>query len=117
MVLRLEISVSVVSSRAISQIVVLAIFQTIALPTELPRREPHSVGDARRRSRAKYRNGLEDYSRGPEQWVCAIERGVDETIALWGSIETPRPLPFLDHVSPGLREGPTRAVVRRRNCS
>ncbi len=47
------------------------------------------IGDARRRSRAKYSNGLEHYSRGPEQWVCAIERDVDETIALWGQYRNP----------------------------
>jgi hypothetical protein len=40
MVLRGEISVSVASSGAISRIAILAILQTIALPTELPRRTP-----------------------------------------------------------------------------
>src|SRR5258706_3778637 len=41
MLLRVEFRVSVASSRAISQIVVFVILQTIALPTELPRRSPH----------------------------------------------------------------------------
>ena len=41
MVFRRWTTVSAASSRAISRIVVLAILQTIALPTELPRREPH----------------------------------------------------------------------------
>jgi hypothetical protein len=41
MVFWIEFRVSVASSRAISSIALLAILQTIALPTELPRREPH----------------------------------------------------------------------------
>src|SRR6266545_5576832 len=41
MVLQIEFRVSAASSRTISRIALLAILQTIALPTELPRREPH----------------------------------------------------------------------------
>src|SRR5438445_5696947 len=36
------------------------VLQTIALPTELPRRDLHSIGDAPRQSRIKESNGLED---------------------------------------------------------
>src|SRR5439155_12978795 len=38
--------------------------------------------------------------------VYAIEHDVAETIVLSRSIETPRTLPFLDHVSPGSRNVP-----------
>src|SRR5258705_13200176 len=44
------------------------VLQTIALPTELPRREPHSIGDSRRWSRIEQSNGLEDYVRLAAQW-------------------------------------------------
>ena len=40
---------------------VFVILQTIALPTELPRRDPHSIGDSWRGSRAKWPHGLDHH--------------------------------------------------------
>src|SRR5437773_9674779 len=68
MVFWVEIWVSVASSLAISRIAVLAILQTIALPTELPRREAHFTRNSECPTRPKWSNGLEDYLRSGAQW-------------------------------------------------
>src|SRR5712691_857573 len=60
MVFWVEFRVLVADFRANSQIASLAILQTIALPTELPRRDAHSIGDSWLRSRIEQSNGLED---------------------------------------------------------
>ena len=59
MVFWIEFRVSVASSRAISRIAALAILQTIALPTELPR--PSQIS-------ATQSNGLEHHVEHREQW-------------------------------------------------
>ena len=61
MVLQIEFRVSAASSRTISRIAVLAILQTIALPTELPRREPHFTRKLARGSNVCATNGLDHY--------------------------------------------------------
>src|SRR6266516_2673358 len=58
-----EISVSVATSGAIPRIAVLAILQTIALPTELPRREPHFTGDSVGESNGVTRHGVAKHVR------------------------------------------------------
>src|SRR5437867_6452038 len=80
MVFWVEIWVSVANSSAISRIAVLAILQTIALPTELPRREPHSIGDSRRGSRAKWPHGLDHYVTQLAQWFTRPSTSLEKPL-------------------------------------
>src|SRR6267143_6998861 len=74
------------------------VLQTIALPTELPRREPHSIGDARLRRSAKWRHGLDHHVSDHRAMVRGYEHDIDETIGLDRRVETPKPLSFRNHV-------------------
>src|SRR6266850_1333130 len=75
------------------------VLQTIALPTELPRREPHSIGDSRRRSRIEQINGLKHYVRLAAQWSPDA------------STTTSRPLPNIG-VAKCLHHCPCRTIAR-----
>ena len=69
MVFWIEFRVSVASSRAISRIAALAILQ-IALPTELPRRDPHFTQKLASQISANQSNGLEHHLEHREQWFA-----------------------------------------------
>src|SRR6266849_7992100 len=89
MVFWVDFRVSIASSRTISRIAVLAILQTIALPTELPRRDPHFSRKFASRSNVCATNGLGNH--------------VDETAMVLRGPSTSRARPLLSVGSPQLR--------------
>src|SRR5437867_6885652 len=69
MVFRARKSVSASSCRAISRIASLAILQTIALPTERPRREAHFTWKLATQAFRKESNGLDHHAKHFAQWL------------------------------------------------
>jgi len=98
MVFRVEFRVSVASFGAISQMVVVAILQTIALPTELPRRDPHFTRKLTRESNVCASNGLEDYVLRREQWCAHPSTASTRPLLLIGRINERKPLSLRNHV-------------------
>ena len=80
MVLWIEFQVSAASSRAISQIAVFAILQTIALPTELPRRDPHFTRKLVRESKPRASNGVANHLRDQANGLGTFTLILAETI-------------------------------------
>ncbi len=89
MVFRVEFRVSVASLRAISQIAVLAILQTIALPTELPRREPHFTRKSKSRTTSRESDRVGNHVHLGAQRSRPLSMTADSTIALNGVAELP----------------------------
>src|SRR5438876_8310746 len=98
-----EISLSAASFRAISQIASLAILQTIALPTELPRRDAHFTRKLVCQCTPKVSNGLEHYVRLAAQWSPDA------------STTTSAPLPNI-RVAKHLHHCPCETIARACDC-
>src|ERR1700687_1127050 len=97
MVFWIEFRVSAASSRAIPQIVVLAILQTIALPTELPRRSPYFTRKLASEPNIRTANGVGNQDPGQGTRLGAFMRPPVKTIGRRRSRSGPKPLLFLDH--------------------
>src|SRR5437879_2323576 len=110
MVFRARNSVSASSCRAISRIASLAILQTIALPTELPRRCLHFTRKLARESTSA-RQMVRPLCGAAHAIVCAPTHDHAETIGVDGRHKAPRQWLLPDH---GACEEPMNAVPRRR---